>query len=389
MGLNTNIGQETSVQVSGNPESSIKLIKSHGQLCQIKQALVCPCVADNNGSADYNCDICGGDGYVYTYQRRFMVVDENSPTCGNVLSPYWQPILSVKRVQNVTSEVQGGIRDIEVDSFTDTDILLKESLESYEKKRVTYEFDGWTKVENEKLVVDIDNGIMYANGTIFDAGYQSSNPLNASSDIAKIDKIWNSETGVEITDYTFEGRTISTKETVYVDKMLINYYYADLTQVLTSDVQTRDNNESFTHDLTSGECKMAFLPFWELSKGDIITIAATVLYKNEALTHISDIDKLWEMEVIDLNDKIIDINGNIYDIEIDYILQGRHIKWISDNKPKQGAKFTIRYGYKPSYIVFEDNPIPNNLENKIYPIQVLCKSWSKISKDDVSKLVSL
>ena len=389
MGINTNIGQEAAVSISGNPESSIKLIKSHGQLCQIKQALVCPCVAVNNGSADYLCEICDGDGYLYTYQRRFMVVDENSPTCGNTLSPFWQPILSVKKVQNVTSECQGGIRDIEVESFESDNITLSESLEDYEKKRVTYEFDGWTKVESEKLQVDAVNGLMYANGTIYDAGYQSSNPLQANSDIAKIDKIWNSDTGIEITDYKFEGRTISTKESVFVDKMLINYYYADLTQVLTSDVQTRDNNETFTHELSSGDCKMAFLPFWELSKGDIITIAATVLYKNEAITHVKDIDKLWEMEVIDLNEKIIDIDGNVYDIDIDYKLQGRYIKWLTDNKPKVGKVFTIRYGYKPSYIVFEDNPMPNNLENKIYPIQVLCKSWSKMDKNDIAKLVNI
>ena len=387
MGNNTNIGQQTSLTVFGNPESFTKLISNHGQLCQIKQALICPCVGINHGSADYNCEICGGDGYVYTYQRRFLIVDENSRTCDKTVTPFWNPIISVDKVQNVTSECQGGITDLEVDSFDSTTITLKESINSYEKKRVTYTFDGWTYVESEKLRVDAVNKLMYADGTIFDSGYQSSNPLDASSDIAKIVRIWNNETNVELTNYTFEGNVISTTETIESDKMYIEYYQADLTQVITSDIVSKNNSETWTHELSSGECKMAFYPYWELTRGDLIIISATILYKNEMVTHLKDIDKLWEIEVLDLNEKILDESGNTYDIDIDYILQGRHIKWISSNKPSTGAVYSIRYGYKPAYIIFEDNPQPNNLENKIYPKTVLAKSWTKINKDDVKELI--
>jgi hypothetical protein len=386
MGQNTNIGQDSAVTVFGNPESFKKLIKNHGQLCKIKQALVCPCIATNSGSADYNCTLCNGDGYVYSYQRHFLVTDENSRSCGKVITPFWNPILSVSKAQNVTSCVQGGITNLTVESFDSTTITVKEAIKDYEKKRVTYSFDGWTYVQSEKLRVDTVNKLMYADGTIFDAGYQSSNPLNAYSDIAQIVRIWNSVTGIVMNpeNYSFEGNVISTTEAID-NNMYIEYYSSDMTQVINTDVVNRDLNEVWTHDPKSGECRMAFYPYWELSKGDIVTLSSTILYKNEQLQHRKDLDRLFEIEIFSLNNEIFDESGNIYKIDIDYILQGRHIKWIG-SKPDIGKAISVRYGYKPSYIIFEDNPMPNNLENKQYPIIVMGKSWSKISKDDVARL---
>jgi hypothetical protein len=388
MGTNTNIGQETSVTVFGNPESFKKLIKNHGLLCKIKQSFVCPCVVKNNGSADYNCDICNGDGYLYAYQKSFMVTDENSRTCGKEVYPFWQPIISVEKVQNVTSEIQGGITDYTVESFTDTTITLTEEINNYEKKRVTYRFNGWTYVASDKLEVDATNGIMYTTETEYDSGYQSSNPLNAYADIADIVKIWNSDTGAEITNYTFNGNMIKTSQSIVPDKMYAEYYYSDLTQVIATDIVNRENNEVWTHDLESGETKMAFYPYWELSKGDIIVLSAVVLYKNETLKHQGDYDKLFEIEIFSLGSTIIDEDKNLYSLGTDYILQGRYVKWISSNKPQVGKILTLRYGYKPAYIIFEDQPMPNNLENKQYPVIVMAKSWSKTKKDEVAKLIN-
>jgi hypothetical protein len=389
MGRNTNLGEETALTVFGNPEDFKKLIKNHGQLCKVKQAIACPnCMGSNHGSPDLHCDICDGDGYIYTHQRRFTIVDENSPSEGKKLYPFYQPIIEVIKVQNLTSEIQGGITDLDVESFSDSEIILTENVVKYEKKRVTYKFDGWTYVAQEKLVVDAANKLMYTAGTLYNLEYQSSNPLNAFADIAKIVRIWNIDTGVELTNYTVEGKTIISSQPVVADKMYAEYYYADLTKVITTDIMSKNNNEVFTHDLSSGECKMAFFPYIDISRGDIIVIAATVLYKNEILNHTKDIDKLYEIEIFELNDVILDNLGNKYYINTDYILQGRHIKWIG-GKPKIGASISIRYAYKPAYIVFEDNPQPLSLENKIYPKTVLSKSWSKISKDDIKQLMSV
>jgi hypothetical protein len=387
MGTDTNTGQSQAVTVFGNPDSFKKLIKNHGQICKIKQAVACPCVAKNYGSPDMHCAVCDGEGCIYTYQRNFLVVDENSPSCRNTLTPWWNPLISVQKVENITSEIQGGITEIPVVSFTDTVITVGETLTEYEKKRVTYTFDGWTYVEEENLYVGADNGIMLATGTNYDGGYQTSNPLNAYADIAQVVKIWNNQTDVEVTSYTVAGNAISTTETIDPNHMSIEYYYSDLTQIITTDIATKDNSEVWTHDIASGDTMMAFYPFWDIAKGDIIVIVATVLWKNEIFTRAKDEDKLWEVEIFQLNDVIIDEDGVKYYLDTDYILYGRYIKWLSTgSKPAVGKKCSVRYGFKPAFVVFEDNIQPNNLENKAYPKLCLVKSWSKISKDDIAKL---
>jgi hypothetical protein len=387
MGTNTNTGQENATTVFGNPESFTKLITNHGLLCKIKQALACPCVGLNYGSADVYCDICRGDGYIYTYQRNFLVVDENSPSCQNTLTPWWNPIISVEKVQNVTSAIQGGITEIDVVSFTDTVITVDEVLNEYEKKRVTYTFDGWTYVASEQLSVDATNGLMYVSGNVFDSGYQSSNPLNAYADITSIVRIWNNVTSAEITNFTFEGNVISTEETIVAGQMYIEYYYSDLTQVIATDIATKDNNEQWTSDLASGQTKIAFFPFWDIAKGDIIVVAATVLWRNEVFTHTKDLDKLFEIEIFQLNNVIIDEDGVKYYLDTDYVLFGRYVKWISANKPDVDKICSVRYGFKPAFVVFEDNVEPNNLENKAYPKICMVKSWTKTSKDDLKRLI--
>jgi len=386
MGAYSNIGKLTALTVFGNPDSFQSLIRNHGLLVKVKQALACTCNSTNSGSPDAYCEICNGDGYVYTYQRRFFVVDENSLAVGKKFYPYWTPVRSVVKAQNVTSQVQGGITELKVVGFDDESIEVSEEICTIQKKRVTYSFDGWTYVESEQLEVDAANGLMYANGTIFDAQYQSSNPLNAFADIAQIVKIWNIDTGVELENYTFEGRMIKTSEPIIANKMYAEYYYSDLTQAISTDIATRDNNEQWTHMLASGETKMAFYAFWDIAKGDLITIAATVLWKNELLNHVKDLDRLFELEIYQLNNVILDEDGKKYYIDTDYILQGRNIRWLTDNKPKVGKVISVRYGFKPSFIVFDDNPQPNNLENRSYPRTCMIKSWSKISKDDVAKL---
>jgi hypothetical protein len=387
MGQNNNPGREGAITVHGNPESFNKLIRSHGELCKVKQALVCPfCAGVNHGSPDYNCEICGGDGYIYTYQRRFLVVDENSHTAGKIMSPYWTPILGIDKIENVTSEIQGGITQLEFNHFTETQIILKEPAIIYERKRVSYYFDGWTYVAREKLRVDAVNKIMYADGTAYLSTYTSSNPYRAYADIAKVAKIWNDITGKEITKYTVYGNSIATTQSVDADNMYIEYYYSDLTEAVSSDLKNKLINEKWTHDIESGECQMAFYPFIELSRGDLLVFPATVLYKNETLIHQKDLDRLHEVEIFVLNDRILDQDGAVYHLDTDYILQGRHIKWIGD-KPAVGKAISLRYGYKPAYIVFEDNAEPNNRENRAYPTLVMAKSWSKTKAEDVAKLL--
>jgi hypothetical protein len=169
-----------------------------------------------------------------------------------------------------------------------------------------------------------------------------------------------------------------------------DYYIADLTQILTADLKTKDNLEKWTNDISSGDIRCACYPWFNIAKGDIIVIAADAQYKTEHFTHNEDFDPLWEIEVFELNDVILDSEGNKYYREEDFILVGfRFVHWISENKPKPGAVISIRYGYKPSFICFEDNPEPNNLENRRYPKIIYVKQWSKLTPEEITKLMNV
>lgn len=393
MAQSLNIGQDNSLVVYGNPESFKKLIKNHGQLCKIKQALFCPCTVSNHGSADYRCTICKGEGFVYTYQRRFMIADE--PCRVNVdvteIYPFYIPVLDVPKVERVISEIQGGIQQMTVNSFSESTIYVENDIDAkyYHKMRVTYFFDGWTKVEGDLLTVDAEHGLMFPNATYYDAKYQSSNPLRAEADITQINKIYNYVTGVEITEYERIGNTIKTKEPIVKNQMKADYYYSDLTQIITADLKTKDDNEVWTHDLESGNIRLALFPWFNVAKGDIIVIAADAQFKTELFVHRGTLDQLWQIEVIELNDVCIDQDGKVYYRDEDYVLVGnRYVSWISDNIPPDGKTISLKYGYKPAFICFEDNPEPNNLENRRYPKIIYAKSWTKTSKDDITKLLT-
>jgi hypothetical protein len=394
MGKNTNIGMQNAFVVFGNPDSFRDLIRNHGQLCKIKQALFCPCVPENGGSPDMHCSLCHGTGYVYTYQRRFLIADENS--LGNKavteLYPFYQPILEVTKVERIVSTIQGGIIEMPVIGFNDTTIFVTndQDVKNYEQKRVTYFFDGWTKVEGDVLTVDAVNGLMWPTKTFFDAEYQSSNPLRAEADITEIIRIYNFVTGVEITNYTMVGNTIQTSEAIVSGQMKADYYYADLTQIITADLRTKDDLEVWTNDLESGIIRMALYPWYNIGKGDIVVIAADTQSKTETLPHKGELDMLWQIEVFELNDVILDSDGKKYYREEDFTLLGhRYIKWLTSNQPKIGRTMSVKYGYKPAFICFEDNPEPNNLENRRYPKIIYAKSWTKTTQDDITKLMSV
>jgi len=322
-----------------------------------------------------------------------MIADEPSLTNCDVteLSPFYIPILEVTKVERVVSDVQGGIQQMPVTSFDENKIYVENNINArdYEKMRVTYFFDGWTKVEGDVLDVDEEHGLMFPTQTYYDAKYQSSNPLRAEADITQINRVYNFVTGTDIEVYEKIGNTIKTKETIVKGQMKADYYYSDLTQIITADLKTKDDLEVWTNDIESGTIRMALFPWFNIAKGDIIVIAADAQFKTEIFTHRGNLDQLWQIEVIELNDVCLDSDGKIYYRDEDYILIGnRYVSWISENKPKDEATVSLKYGYKPAFICFEDNPEPNNLENRRYPKIIYAKSWTKTNKSDITKLLT-
>ena len=393
MGQNRNIGQKNSLVVYGDVNYFDALIDNHGQPCKIKQGLFCPCVVKNHGSPDQECPICAGNGFIYTYQRRFLIADENSPRNHNVteIYPFYIPIKEVIKVERITSSIQGGILEMEVESFTDDTIFIKNDIcaKNYDRLRVTYFYDGWTHVTDDILTVDEEHGLMWPTKTYFDTGYQSSNPLRAEADISQINRIWNSVTGVELTNYTRIGNTIKTKEPIVSGQMVADYYYADLTSIITADLKTQDDLEKWTNDLESGNIRLALHSWYNIAKGDMIVIAADTMYKTELLTLRGTQDMLWQVEIFELNDVCIDEDGVLYYRKTDYELLGnRFMTWVSSHKPADGKTISIKYGFKPSFLIFQDNPENNSLESRRYPKVVFAKSYSKTSVQDITKLLT-
>ena len=391
MGQYRNVGEQTAIVIFGDPVKAQAVIRNHGQLCKIKQGLPCPCNAANAGTPKITCKICNGTGFVYTYQRRFLVADEfcQRNSAMTELYPYYFPVLEVTGVQVLDSPSQGGIRQAVVTGFDEKTVFIENpggNFKEYEQNRTTYFFDGWTKVVGDVLTVDVKRGYMRPTKTFFNAGYQSSNPLRAEADIAQIIRIYNKETGIELTDYTMVGNLIKTKTPIVAGQMVADYYFSDLTQVLTADLETANPNEDWTRDMESGDIRMAVYPWWNVSRGDIIVIAADAQYRDEILTHKGELDQLWELEIFELNDVLFDEDGRKFYREIDYTLEGRNIVWLTDNQPRKGSVISVRYGFKPTFICFEDNPEPNNLENRRYPKIIWAKRWSKTTKNDIAKL---
>lgn len=166
---------------------------------------------------------------------------------------------------------------------------------------------------------------------------------------------------------------------------LVSYEYCPPTKVLVADIEQRnDKTEKWSEGMYEGDCKMSLEPWYQISEGDIITLLSVILYKNELITHTetSAGDSLFEFDISSLHTEIIDEDGNKYELYNDYVLSDRKILWTeTGSKPAAGKKYSVRYGYHPTYVVFKDNAQPNALENKMYPVTVLMKPWSKIKKE--------
>lgn len=391
MAQNRDIGSQSAIIIYGNTVKANNMIRNHGQLSKIKQGLPCPCNAENAGTPQISCPSCNGTGFVYTYQRRFLIADEYCKRNGAMteLYPYNIPVMEVTKVEILNPPTEGGVKVAKIEGFDDKTIFIENPNNEYkefQKNRVTYFFDGWTKVEGDVLKVNEKMGYMWPTKTFYDALYQSSNPLMAESDIAEVIRIYNSKTGKELTNYTMVGNLIKTKEPIVAGEMVADYYYADLTQILTADLKTKNPNEDWTRDMEEGDIRMAIYPWWNISRGDIIVIAADAQYRDELLTHKGQLDQLWELEIFELNDVIFDAEGKRYYREEDYTLEGRSILWLTEKMPRKGSVISVRYGFKPSFICFDDNPEPNNLENRRYPKIIYAKRWSKTTKNDIAKL---
>ena len=398
MGIDRHVGRGSpTFVVEGNPDSFIRLIKQHGVLSRVCRARKCPCVTVS-GSPNIYCKLCKGDGFVYDFQRKFLQADEDSDVKSDrsLVLPFRVPILEPLSVEKLLPPEQGGIVDYNIDSFDAFGIKIsapsgKTLPHHFNKMRVSYFFDRYSYVNEERVIVNSTLRTLTTVKTLFDDEHRTSNFQNAHGDITIINKIVSASTGFEYKDYSFRKNVIILRESDPIPQendILVDYFFAPATKILPSDLNNQERKgEKWESALQQGAVKIGLEPWYELSQGDLITFLVPELFREEIIVHSShSMDNIFEFDVSRVHDEIFDEDGRKYRINIDYILQPyRNIVWIG-SQPNPGKKISIRYGYHPTYIIFEDNPQPNALENKQYPVTVLGKSWSKIDKDGVAKL---
>lgn len=389
-----------------NPEKFISLIKNHGVLSRVMQARTCPCIKDS-GSPSMYCTLCRGDGIIYSFQRKLLQEDEDSERSwdGATVNPFRVPIIQPLKVETMREPERGGIEQYIIDSFNDTEIAISVNQTLYqspalpkhfEKMRVSYYFDRYNHVEDEIATVDAATSTLTMPGTRWDDGHRTGNVKNVSGDITIVERVHSIANDHDYTNFWFRKNqiyvTVGVGEPPLVqDDIIVSYYYCPCTLTLPAELLTRlDKSLNFAADLTSGTVRIAFEPWYEIGQGDIITFLSATLYTNELLRHNEDLDKLREFDINTIVDDIVDEDGVYYRQGVDFQLKNfRDIHWLAGgNQPDSQKRISVRYGYRPTFIVFEENPQPSSLENKQYPPLVTAKLWSKTLNKDIQQMAN-
>lgn len=398
MSIDRNIGRANPpFSPTADPDTFERLIGNHGILSRILQARKCPCAGKTGGYPSMFCNLCKGDGFIYTFQRRMLQTDENSPVLsdGRVVHPYRIPLLEPLKVERVLSPDQGGIIEIPIAGFDDRQIYLDDSNKAilplhYEKRRVSYYFDRFNKVEADPVKVSsVDSNLLYVTKTIFDDQYKTGNPMRASGDIAIVVKVYD-KSGYTWTVKSFQKQEIELEPGQKVPvqgRVFADYYFAPAEKVLATDMDSQDDQEKWTTNITSGQTRIALQSRWEVGQGDLITFLVPEIMKDEVLGHSgAAFDQLVEFDISRVVGDILSASGQTYVQGEDFILRPYHrIQWIGSRQPAQGETISVRYAYRPTYVIFMDNPVPNTLDNKQFPKVFMAKWYTKLLQKDLEK----
>lgn len=381
--------------IKGNPDTFIGLIQRHGILARVMRARKCPCVTES-GSPDMFCTLCRGDGFIYDFQRKLLQTDEDSDVKGDrsIVYPFRVPLLDPIKVERLLPPEQGGIKKYTIDSSDALTIKISGTPLPYHwnKMRVSYYFDRYIYIEGDRVTVNPNTKKLRTTGTLFDGEHNFGNALDIHGDITQIEKIYSESTGYEYIDksnFRKNQITLAANEPVpVVDDILVDYFYAPPIPVLPANLATKEEKqEKWTSFLSAGDLQIGLEPFYELSQGDLITLLPAEYFREEIIKHsTASIDKLTEFDISRVEDDILDETGVKYRQDVDFVLQGfRDIVWVG-NQPASGKKISVRYSYHPTYVVFQENPEPNRLENQFYPTVVNVHLYGKTMEKDLETI---
>ncbi len=396
MAIDRHVGRSSpTFVVEGDPDTFIGLIRRHGVLSRVMRSRKCPCIT-TTGSPNIHCMLCRGDGYVFDFQRKLLQADEDCEVRKDrsVVLPFRVPILEPVSVERLLPPEQGNIKKYVIDRFDAFNIYISGSPLPlhWQKLRVSYYFDRYNSVVGDLVEVDAATKTLTTTLTKYDGEHRIGNVEDVHGDLAIITRIYDAQLDHTFSDFTFRKNRIQLSDnepTPTPGKVEVDYFYVPPTQVLPSDLESQDDKEKWMSDLTSGTVRVGLEPWYELSEGDLVTILVAEYFRDEVIVHSSvGVDKLNEFDISRIDDEIFDEDGVKYRKGIDYYLRPfRDLVWIG-SQPNQGKRISVRYGYHPTFSIFINNPVPNNLENKRFPKIFMAKYYSMTLPKDLEKISS-
>lgn len=390
MGQNVSATQgQPLFNIQGRPAEQDAVVQRQGQFTRVLKSQMCPCM--ESGQPDIFCNICNGKGYLYSYQKKITVVDEESPhgnPCENIVKPLFNPICDVNYVVAVSSQSQFAQGELTVSGFNDSEIYLDlegKCLHKSQPIRVGYNYLHWDIVTetfkgNGEWVIKVP-------GTRFD----DSSVVNLTSipnfkqffaDIVRVDECNYAVKSFYKQWIVFDdgilGSPPGPSDDITITYAVSRPHICAMTGL--NAMLLKEQGSAFLDGMEIGDAMFVTPSYLDVGEGDRLTLLATLRRRSELKLRTTgkDFDELLEFDVDEILGFIIDEDGVRYtkgdDFELD---EFNLVRWIG-NKPADQKKYSIVYNYFPTYIVYKELPLYIGHENKLWPKTFTAKKYSRV-----------
>lgn len=385
--------------IRANPDTQEQTIMNHGQYCRVLKTRVCPC--NKNGTPDAFHELCGGLGFIYSFQTSFRKIEEiqHYHAVKKRIEVDNYPIVEIEKITRHLAKVQGGYREYQVSDFYDQYIEIEgEPLpNNYERLKVSYRYDRLETIYNENPIVE-SNFVLRVTECVIDNDRTLDsvhNPQRIFGDIVEVQRVYNRTKDWHYNVLKFFRQTIVLDdEQVNVpsidkdDILEVDYRYCEPNMVAATSLKINDPHQKWA-DIQHGDVEVSIPYYIEASKGDLFTFLFASENENKVYKRGgSDIDTINVFDLVRFTNDIIDENGIIYKENEDFILYDYNkIKWIG-NKPELGVQYNASYEFQPTYVVWDNEVEVTTAENQQFPKRLQLRLYKRMSKKDIYLLNS-
>lgn len=386
------LGRNSPVQLTLGKDNYCALIDRHGQWCRWRIATKCACVKLPSMQPDIHCKICGGNGYLYSFQENQIVfeilmdsnaqgilsISEDNKEC-ELIEVYNQ---SGKRF---LAEKKGRYINIKNDKLEKgsyyTAIMRKTNVYSINECVAEKDDMGFYTVPGLTVSKPNIEGVYY----------------EAKSDIVSIEKIIDSK-GVEYIPSEFRlnqflikptVQTIQDEETgeLYEEEIPISepitvknvkYIKPFIFAILNQNISKADMQQMVE---VQGDAILIYPYECDVADDDIITVLAGTYTNKQVIVRTDyETDTLGDYFIKSISLCSGIVNNNYYEFKEgkDFVLVGTNkIKWKEDGvNPDIGDAYSITYQVLPTYKVIKDIPQLRTSENQRFPKKAIVKIFT-------------